>query len=426
MSRATVRPGAPLRGTCEAPGDKSITQRAILLGALASGETRIHGANGGADARAALRIVRDLGVTARRLRGDGWLVRGGMLRESEGILDARNSGTALRLSMGLLAARPFLSILTGDGSLRKRPVGRVIEPLRLLGATISAREGDRFPPVVIQGGALTGAAVRTPVASAQVKSAVLLAAIQAEGTSTVEESEPTRDHTERMLPRFGASVTREGTRTRVSGPAPLLGTEVHVPGDLSAAAFLVAGAVLAPRSDLVIRNVGVNPTRRAFLDLLLRSGGSIDLEDERLLDEEPVARLRVRSGTLRAFHVGPSESGGLIDELPLLAVLAAFAEGESVIRGAAELRVKESDRIDAVTRGLRAIGVSVEEHADGWTIQGEGRVRGGVVDAAGDHRIAMAFLIAGLRAKNGVTVTGAEAAAVSDPEFLARLRGVRR
>ena len=426
MSRATVRPGAPLRGTCEAPGDKSITQRAILLGALAPGETRIHGANGGADARAALRLARDLGVHARRLGANGWLLRGGTLRESERVLDARNSGTALRLSMGLLAAQPYLSILTGDASLRNRPVGRVIEPLRVLGARISAREGDRLPPVAIQGGALTGAAVRTPVASAQVKSAVLLAAIQAEGSSTVEESELTRDHTERMLPRFGAAVTREGTRTRVHGPAPLHGTDVRVPGDLSAAAFLVAGAVLAPRSDLWIRGVGVNPTRRAFLDLLARAGAKVELHDERLLDEEPVADLRVRSGALRAFRVGPAESGGLIDELPLLAVLAAFAEGESMIRGAGELRVKESDRIDTVTRGLRAVGASVEEHADGWTIQGGGRVRGGVVDAAGDHRIAMAFLIAGLRARSGVAVTGAEAAAVSDPGFLARLQRARR
>lgn len=426
MSRATVRPGAPLRGTCEAPGDKSITQRAIFMGALAEGETRIHGANDGADARAALRIARDLGVAVRRLGDDAWLLRGGSLRESERVLDARNSGTALRLSMGLLAAQPFLSILTGDASLRKRPVGRVVEPLRLLGAKISARRGDRLPPVAIRGGTLAGAPVRTPVASAQVKSAVLLAAVQAEGVTTVEEPEATRDHTERMLPRFGAPVAREGARVRVSGPATLRGTEVRIPGDLSAAAFLVAGAALAPRSDLTIRGVGVNPTRRAFLDLLCRSGAKLELGDERMLDGEPVADLRIRSGPLRAFRVTSDESGGLIDELPLLAVLAAFAEGESVIRGAEELRVKESDRIDGVTRGLRAIGARVEEHPDGWTILGEGRPRGGVVDADSDHRIAMAFLIAGLRARNGVTVTGVEAARVSDPGFLARLRGVRR
>lgn len=425
MSRATVRPGAPLRGTCEAPGDKSITQRAILLGALASGETRVHGANDGADARSALRIVRDLAVPVRS-KGGAWVLHGGSLRESDRVLDAGNSGTALRLAMGLLAAQPFLSILTGDASLRNRPVGRVVEPLRLLGARISARQEDRLPPVAIQGGPLAGAAVRTPVASAQVKSAVLLAAIQAEGSSLVEEPAPTRDHTERMLPRFGAEVVREGVRVRVKGRVPLRGTEVRVPGDLSAAAFLVAGAALAPRSDLTIQGVGVNPTRRAFLDLLAGAGARLELGDERMLDGEPVADLRARSGPLRPFRVGASESGALIDELPLLAVLAAFAEGESAIRGAAELRVKESDRIDAVTQGLRAIGASVEEHPDGWIIQGSGRVRGGVVDAAGDHRIAMAFLIAGLRAKQGVTVLGAEAATVSDPGFLARLRAVRR
>jgi len=421
-----VRPGAPLRGTCDAPGDKSITQRAILIGALAAGETRITGANDGADARAALRIARDLGVSARARGAGSWVLRGGALRESDRVLDARNSGTALRLSMGLLAAQPFLSILTGDESLRKRPVGRVVEPLRLLGARISARQEDRLPPVAIQGGSLRGAAVRTPVASAQVKSAVLLAAVQAEGASTLEEPEPTRDHTERMLPRFGADLARENGRIRVRGPARLQGTEVRVPGDLSAAAFLIAGALLAPRSDLTIRNVGVNPTRRAFLDLLARSGASLELGDERMLDAEPVADLRVRPGTLRPFQLGAKECGAMIDELPLVAVLAAFAEGESTIRGASELRVKESDRIDAVTRGLRAIGADVEEHADGWSIRGVGRPRGGVVDASGDHRIAMAFLIAGLRARNGVTVTGAEAASVSDPGFLARLRAVRR
>jgi 3-phosphoshikimate 1-carboxyvinyltransferase len=397
-----------------------------LIGALAPGQTWITGGNDGADARAALRIVRDLGTSVRSGGTGTWLLKGGMLRESERILDARNSGTALRLSMGLLAAQPFLSILTGDASLRKRPVGRVVEPLRLLGATISARQEDRLPPVAIQGGPLRGASVRTPVASAQVKSAVLLAAIQADGSSTVEEAEPTRDHTERMLPRFGAEVARESGRVRVRGPARLQGTEVRVPGDLSAAAFLIAGAVLAPRSDLTIRNVGVNPTRRAFLDLLERAGATLELGDERMLDGEPVADLRVRSGALRPFQLGTKESGAMIDELPLVAVLAAFAEGESAIHGAGELRVKESDRIDAVTRGLRAIGADVEEHPDGWSIRGRGRVRGGVVDAAGDHRIAMAFLIAGLKAKNGVTVTGAEAAAVSDPGFVARLRAVRR
>ncbi|TMQ65023.1 MAG: 3-phosphoshikimate 1-carboxyvinyltransferase [Candidatus Eisenbacteria bacterium] len=426
MSRATTRPGRPLRGACDAPGDKSITQRAILLGALAAGETRIVGANAGADALAALGIVRALGIKASASKPGDWRIRGGELRESDRVLDARNSGTALRLSMGLLSAQPFLSILTGDSSLRNRPVARVIEPLRALSADLAARGGDRLPPVVVRGRRLKGATVRTPVASAQVKSAVLLAAIQAEGETVVEESAPTRDHTERMLPLFGCPVAREGAAARVEGRAPLRGAEIRVPGDASAAAFLLAAAALVPGSDLTVRDVGVNPTRRAFLDLLARAGARIELGNERLFGEEPVADVRIRPGALAAFRISGPEAGPLIDELPLVAVLAAFAKGESVIRGAEELRVKESDRIAAVTAGLRAIGVEVEEREDGWTIAGRQSARGGIVDARSDHRIAMAFLIAGLRAKQGVTVDGAESIRVSDPGFLARVRGLAR
>lgn len=407
------------------PGDKSITQRAVLLGALAPGETRIHGPNEGADARAALGLARALGARVRA-RDGGWTLEGGTLRESERILDARNSGTALRLSMGLLAAQPFLSILTGDRSLRSRPVGRVIEPLRRLGAEISARDNDRYPPVVIHGRGLRGAELRTPVASAQVKSAVLLAAIQAEGRTTVEEAAPTRDHTERMLPLFGAAVGRDGTRATVEGPAKLHGADVRVPGDLSAAAFLLAASILVPRSDLTITGVGINPTRRAFVDLLARSGARLEIGPPGLADAEPVADIRIRSGPLAPFRVGGQEAGALIDELPLLAILAAFTTGESTIRGARELRVKESDRISSVSEGLRAIGVPVEEHADGWTIEGNATVPGGTVQAHRDHRIAMAFLVAGLRATRGVTVVGTESMEVSDPDFLTRLRRVAR
>ncbi len=426
MTRATIRPGRPLRGACDAPGDKSITQRAILIGALAAGETRIVGANTGADARAALGIVRALGVkTSVSERGE-WRIHGGRLRESDRVLDARNSGTALRLSMGLLSAQPFLSILTGDRSLRNRPVGRVIEPLRALGADLAARRGDQVPPVSIRGRSLRGAPVRTPVASAQVKSAVLLAAIQAEGTTVIHEPAPTRDHTERMLPSFGCPVARDGPRSRIEGPVALRGTEVHVPGDPSAAAFLLAAAALVPGSDLTVRGVGTNPTRRAFLDLLARAGARLETGNERLFGEEPVADIRIRPGALAPFRITALEAGPLIDELPLVAVLAAFATGESVIRGASELRLKESDRIAAVTAGLRAIGVDVEEHEDGWTIAGKPSARGGLVDARDDHRIAMAFLVAGLRSKQGVTVTGVESMRVSDPAFLARLRGLTR
>jgi 3-phosphoshikimate 1-carboxyvinyltransferase len=427
MSRVTIRPGRPLRGACTVPGDKSITQRAILIGALAHGETRIRGANLGEDAAAAFGIAKALGVPVRRVGTGGLVIQGGAMRETDQILDARNSGTSLRLSMGILAAKPFFSVLTGDESLRRRPVGRVIEPLRELGAEISARDRDRVPPVAIRGRALHGATVRLAVASAQVKSAVLLAAVQAEGATVVEEPAATRDHTERMLPAFGASVARTGNnRIGVAGPSRLEGAEIQVPGDASAAAFLLTAAALVPGSDVTVRALGVNPTRRSFLDLLRRSGADVEVGTERALGAEPVADVRVRAGAIRPVRLGKDEAAGLIDELPLVGVLAAFAEGVSEVRGAGELRLKESDRIAAVAAGLRSIGARVEEHDDGWTIDGKGAVRGGRVDAHGDHRIAMAFLVAGLRAAKGVAVDGAEWAAVSDPGFVARLRKLAR
>jgi 3-phosphoshikimate 1-carboxyvinyltransferase len=426
VTLARTIPGRPLRGETAAPGDKSITQRAILLGALAPGVTRIAGANPGADAAAVIGIVRALGARVARGRGGEILIHGGTLGESERVLDARNSGTALRLAGGLLAAQPFLSVLTGDASLSRRPVGRVIAPLRLLGADLAARDHDQFPPLVVRGRGLIGADVDTGVASAQVKSAVLLAAIQAVGTTRVTEPAATRDHTERMLPQFGAAVLRESGVVRVAGPAVLHGAEVDVPGDVSAAAFLLAAAALVPRSRIAVRGVGVNPTRTAFLDHLGRAGVRVTRENERTAAGEPVADLLVEAGALRAVRIGPGDAPALIDELPLAAVLAAFARGLSVIRGAAELRVKESDRIRAVAEGLTRIGVRVEELPDGWSIHGTGTVRGGTVDSQGDHRIAMAFLVAGLRAREGVRVRGAEATRVSDPEFLPRLRGLLR
>lgn len=424
MSRAVTRPGRPLRGETDVAGDKSITQRAVLLGALAPGRTRVRGGNPGADARAAIGIARTLGARVRSAKGE-WVIEGGSLQESERVLDARNSGTALRLSTGLLAAQPFLSVLTGDASLRRRPVDRVLRPLRELGANLSARADDRLPPVVVRGTGLHGARIETGVASAQVKSAVLLAAIQASGATTVIEPVPTRDHTERMLPLFGVRVERGQSGIVVEGPARLHAADVLVPGDISAAAFLLTAAALVPGSDILVRQVGVNPTRTAFLDLLARAGANVERLDPRD-DGEPVADLRARAANLTSIQVGKDEVPGLIDELPLVAVLAAFARGRSEIRGARELRVKESDRIATMTAGLRAIGADVEELDDGWVIEGKGSLRGGRADAAGDHRIAMALLVAGLRAKEGVQVDGAEAAAVSDPGFVARLRSLAR
>jgi 3-phosphoshikimate 1-carboxyvinyltransferase len=291
---------------------------------------------------------------------------------------------------------------------------------------VAATENDRLPPVTVRGAKLRGARVETGVASAQVKSAVLLAGIQASGTTTVVEPAPTRDHTERMLPLFGARVERDGDGVRVQGPTPLRAADVTVPGDLSAAAFLLVAAVLVPGSDVLLRGVGVNPTRTAFLDLLARAGAPVDRLDPRDVGGEPVADLRARAGGVVPFRVEPGEVPGLIDELPLAAVLAAFARGRSEIRGALELRVKESDRIATMGAGLRALGAEVEELDDGWVIEGRGELRGGRADAAGDHRIVMALLVAGLGAKDGVEVEGAESAAVSDPGFIARLEELRR
>jgi len=427
VSRARIGPRGALCGEAKVPGDKSITQRAILIAALASGTTRIRGANPGLDARAALGIVRQLGARVTASVRDGILIRGGTLLESDRVLDARNSGTALRLSTGLLCAQPFLSVLTGDPSLRRRPIARVIEPLRVLGADLTARQGDRLPPIVVRGRQLQGAAILTSVPSAQVKSAVLLAGIQAQGITSVREPSLTRDHTERMLPQFGVAVERDGTAVRVRGPVTPTPADLEVPGDFSAASFLLAAASIVRGSDVTLKGVGVNPTRTAFLDHLERVGSGLVRGNERLASGEPVADLRVRSGKIKGTRVAPEAVPRLIDELPLVAVLAAFAEGKTVVRGADELRVKESDRVATVTAGLRAIGVEVEEHPDGWTIHGKGgRIRGGTVDAAGDHRIAMAFMVAGLAARDGVTVLGAESARVSDPGFLNRLRGLLR
>ena len=427
MSRARIAPRGALSGEAKVPGDKSITQRAILLGALAPGVTRIRGANTGEDARAALAMVRQLGARVTASVKDGILIRGGTLRESDRVLDARNSGTALRLLTGILSAQPFLSIVTGDHSLRRRPVARVIEPLRVLGADLTARQGDRLPPIVVRGRSLQGAAIVTSVPSAQVKSAVLLAGIQANGVTSVREAQATRDHTERMLPRFGVPVERDGTAARVRGPAELKPAEIDVPGDFSAASFLLAAASIVRGSDVVLKGVGVNPTRIAFLEHLAHVGSDLERGNERLVAGEPVSDLHVRAGKLRGARVLSDLAPRLIDELPLVAVLAAFADGTTTVRGADELRVKESDRVATVTAGLRAIGIEVDEHPDGWTIHGKaGRVRGGTVDAAGDHRIAMAFMVAGLAARDGVTVLGAESARVSDPGFLSRLRGLFR
>jgi 3-phosphoshikimate 1-carboxyvinyltransferase len=422
----TVRRSPGFEGEVRVPGDKSITHRALILGALARGETRIRGASDAQDCRSTRRCIEALGVAVDD-RPDGSLAVAGAgpdgLREPGDVLDCGNSGTTMRMLLGVLAGRPFHAVLTGDGSLRSRPMARVAEPLRRMGATVDGRGGGGRAPLAIRGGRLRGLEWRPEVASAQVKSAILLAGLQADGVTAVVEPAPSRDHTERMLSGFGATLERDGPAVSIRGGQRLRAADVDVPGDLSSAAFFLAAAAIVPGARVVVRDVGVNPTRTGFLDVLAEMGVSVRRTRERVVCGEPVADLSAGfAGNLQA----PSAVGGdrlprLIDEVPVLAVLAALARGTTTIRDAVELRHKESDRLAAMARGLAALGADVEERPDGLVVHGGRRLRGARVDAAGDHRIAMALAVAGLAAEGETAVEGAESVAISVPGFAAEV-----
>ncbi len=424
MSLAS-HPVRPFRITPALPGDKSITHRAFLLGALAAGETTVAGANDGADCRATLAALDALGARPVRRGRDEVVLQGrsGRFREPGAPLDLGNSGTGLRLLLGVLAGQPFTCVLTGDDSLRTRPVERVLAPLRLMGARAEA-PGDH-PPVTLAGGGLRGVSHRLAVPSAQVKSALLLAGVQAEGTTVVEGGGGSRDHTERMLREFGVPVTGSGDRVALTGPVPLTGRWVAVPGDPSAAAFYLAAVLAVPGSEISLEDMSLNPTRTGYLEVLKRMGVEIRMVGDGEAGE-PRGRVTARAGGARAVRISPAEVPGLIDELPALAVAAAFAAGTTEVRGAGELRVKESDRLAAVAEGLAAIGVPVTLHPDGWDITGSGGapLRGGEVRSRGDHRIAMAFLIAGLGSRDGVWIAGVPGIETSDPYFLPNLNRI--
>jgi 3-phosphoshikimate 1-carboxyvinyltransferase len=429
----TVRPAPQLRGSLAVPGDKSITHRALMLGALADGESRIERFLDADDTRSTLACVRALGAEVEELGagepgGGALLVHGrgrAALHEAGDVLDCGNSGTAIRLLTGLLAGLPGLAVLTGDASVRQRPMARIVQPLRALGADVAARAEGTLPPIVVRGGALDGGRrVETPVASAQVKSALLLAALAADGPTTVVEPAATRDHTERMLAARGARVESAAAPgggfevTLHPPPGDLAPDDVTVPGDISGAAFWLVAAALHPDAELTLTGVGVNPTRTGILDVLGAMGAEIELLEERVSGGEPVADLHVRSSTLRGTRVDGALVPRAIDELPLVALAGALAEGETVIAGAAELSVKESDRIAETARMLSAFGVQVEERPDGLHVHGGvERLRGARVDARGDHRLAMLAAVAGLLATGETVVDGAEAASVSYPAF---------
>ncbi|MCB2099449.1 MAG: 3-phosphoshikimate 1-carboxyvinyltransferase [Rhodobacterales bacterium] len=434
--RLTAHHCQALTGDIPVPGDKSISHRALMLGALAVGETRITGLLEGEDVLRTAAAMEALGATVTRDGPGAWRVSGrgvSGLREPDDVLDMGNSGTGARLLMGLLAGHPFTTVLTGDGSLRSRPMARVTTPLAAMGATFVGRSGGRMPLAVTGAADLLPLEYVLPVASAQVKSAVLLAGLHAPGETRVIEPEPTRDHTELMLRHFGAQVRVEdrpdGTRlVAVTGQPELTARDVVVPGDVSSAAFPLAAALTVPGSAVTLRTIGLNPLRAGLIDTLRDMGADITIANPRTEAGEPVGDLVVRAGPLMGVDVPPGRAPRMIDEYPVLAAVAASARGTTRMTGLGELRVKESDRLAAMARGLAACGVAVEETADSLTVHGTGGTAapagGAVVDAELDHRIAMSFLVLGLAAAAPVSVTGADAIATSFPGFTDLMGGL--
>ncbi|MGF1493405.1 MAG: 3-phosphoshikimate 1-carboxyvinyltransferase [Microcoleaceae cyanobacterium] len=419
-----------LRGRIQIPGDKSISHRALMLGCLAQGKTVIEGLLLGAVPRSTASCMTQLGATISSLNSTRVEVQGiglGQLQEPDSILDVGNSGTSMRLMLGMLASHPdrFFTV-TGDESIRRRPMGRVVKPLQEMMAQIWGRQGGTLAPLAIQGQSLRPIHYHSPIASAQVKSCILLAGLNTEGQTTVTEPSLSRDHSERMLKAFGADISldRETHSVTVTGPAQLQGQTVIVPGDISSAAFWLVAAAIVPGSELVIENVGVNPTRTGVLEALAMMGAEIQLEQEREVAGEPVADLRVSHSQLKACTLEGDLIPRLIDEVPILAVAAAFAEGTTVIRDAAELRVKESDRLKVMATELTRMGAKISELPDGLEITGGNDLQGAEVDSYTDHRIAMSLAIAALSAKGTTTIQRAEAASISYPEFVGTLQQI--
>lgn len=409
------------------PGDKSITHRAFLFGALADGVTTIEGASGGDDCASTRKCLTALGVRFEA-EGEGSPIRvrgGAPLVRPAAALDCGNSGTTLRLLMGVLSASGFESELAGDESLNRRPMERVARPLRQMGALIETTDGR--PPVRVAGTSLHAASVTPEAASAQIKSAILLAALHAEGTTVVLEPVPTRDHTERMIKAFGGRVLRSGSEISIPGPQRLTGTRVVIPGDPSSAAPFVVAALILPDSEVTIEGVLLNPHRVRYLDILREMGADIETTITSAGDAEPAGRIVARSSSLQGVNIAPLDVPAVVDELPILAVAGAFAGGRLEVRGASELRVKESDRIAAMVEGLGALGARVEELEDGFRVEGGRPLRGAPVRSHGDHRIAMALSVAALSAQGDTEVEGAGAVSISLPSFFPELdRGARR
>ena len=417
--RFNIRPGGKLSGVIQVPGDKSMSHRSVIFGALAEGTTHVSGLLEGEDVLATIAAFRAMGVNISG-PDDGRLLIHGVglhgLREPQHDLDMGNSGTAMRLLSGLLCGQTFSTRLVGDRSLSTRPMRRVVDPLSEMGASITTAEGGTPPMCIEPATSLHAINYQMPMASAQVKSCLLLAGLYADGKTCVTEPAPTRDHTERMLRGFGYPVSSDGPRVCLEPGFRLVATDMMVPGDISSAAFFIVGATIAATSRIEIKNVGINPTRTGILFILNQMGADIKLKNERVIGGEPVADLVVQSAPLHGIHIDEEHVPLAIDEFPAILVAAACASGETILSGAQELRVKESDRIAAMAKGLTDIGIDVTETPDGMRIQG-GKIKGGVVDSHGDHRIAMAFAIAALQSDSEIHVDDCDNVATSFPDF---------
>lgn len=429
MSQENIKGDSiPLRGEFTPPGDKSISHRAVIIGSLAKGVTTVKGFLTCDDTLSSAKAMMMLGVPIE-IQGSDVEIRGkGLfgLNEPEDTIDAGNSGTTARLLTGLLSAQNFFATITGDKYLRVRPMERVVKPLTLMGARIWGRDGGKRLPLAIQGTKLSGIRYELPVPSAQVKSALLLAGLYAQGETEVIEPTPTRDHTERMLTHCGVYIERNSTSVKIRSGEDFKGTEISVPADISSAAFFMVAALINPGSEILIKNVGINPERIGSIETLKKMGGFIEIINKRDESREPVGDILVRSSTLKATEIKGDIIPKAIDELPIIAVAACFAEGETIIKDAKELRVKETDRIKAMTTELKKLGAEVEELDDGMIIKGKENLIGGKCSSWGDHRVAMALAVAGTRAKGTTVIDGGDCVNVSFPGFfdvMKRLRG---
>lgn len=423
MSSLTITPKGPLRGTVHVPGDKSITHRALILSALAEGDSTIRGYCRGEDCLNTLSALQKLGIPIE-VEPDQVHVSGkGLwgLTEPAEPLDCGNSGTGLRLLTGVLAGQQFFTVLTGDASLRSRPMGRIVTPLQLMGAHIQGRKGGNLAPLAVTGSRLKGSDYVSPVSSAQIKSAVLLAGLFAEGDTRFSEPLQSRDHTERMFRFLGIPFEVEGNSIRVTGGQSFQAKDLFVPGDLSAAAFFIVGASIVPDSEVRIPNIGLNPARTGILDILTEMGANIQIDNQRDESGEPVGDLVIRTAPLRGISIGADQVPKTIDEFPIFCVAAALAQGQTTVTGAEELRVKETDRIQAMATELKKLNVAIEETPDGFVVQGGSSLQGGHCQSHGDHRVAMAIAIAALTAGSPTVIDDTDCIETSFPGFHGKL-----